>query len=586
MFNFRRVTDAVFPGRWLSRVVLLLAVLAGAYLRLHGLTERGMFNSDFVAYVQEAAYLDKLSAWRRDTGVQRKATFAEQNQGKRDATPPGHAKPMHIELHRIGNLFAGDYFLGISLMGAIMGTLNIWLLYILAKKITGSELTALLSAVLLAVSGYNVMYAGRSYNHADGTFFALLGAVALAWYWGQPRFGILPYVFGLGFGLSVSCHYNVVVMLPLVLFFSFVAAPTWGRRFLAAVLAFLGIVSVIVVFQMYYMWLHSVSSEVKTYVDQFFQNQMAGTDGVSWDFRHLPDYAMYNLTLDGWGLFLSGVLGLGLFVVRNLRALILVRWTSVGPALYLAAIVAFSFLIWGSYSYKVPRTQIFTSYVWPFFAAYLVAALFRFEKFAGSDASSKPAKAGVGEGQRAEKASRWPLILANSIAVSVLVIIVAESWSRSLHLAYLGKGHRMYAEWIKSTQRSPVSGVAILQERLDPLGRSGVWYIDSAEVISSGKADSLAIDYPSFFHNVIYNQATHPGSVQFGMRFFAVLDAEHVPIYQAEYVEPLICQFENGRIWHLKFSAEQPLSKYIRVYDGKDVLTAYQKVMQRYYQQK
>lgn len=566
-------------GSWLRNILnrqsiaLIVLLLAGFALRIYGITDRGIFNTDLACYARQAAFIDELFKWRLVDN--RPATdFAEHVKNTPALEAPSLAKPLHLEFHRLGHLVMNDYFDSISLMGAIFGTFNILLVWILVRRLTDDKLFAFLSAFFLCISGYNVFYAGRGYNHADATMFSLLAALSLQKFWGRPGDYGYQFLYGVALGAAAACHYNVLIILPVAIVFGFAAPSVWRSRFISSVLTGTGFLSVLCIIQGYYLWMHGYYPEMKTYFNQFFQTQVNSAPGTAMDFKSFFDYFLMNFELDGYVLTFLAFAGAAVFTVRNLKRIITFKWIDSGPLLYLTAIMLVSFTFWGCYNYKIPRTQVFVTFTFPVMAAYALVALLRLGK--NSPLLDETGKA----------AKQLFAAIRASVCVLLLTVIGIESTWKSIRQVHIGRGHRITRTWLIANHRKPLTGYDAMGFEGQPSGSAKLWYVDAAELIQAGKVDCLAIDYPIMFHNFIYNQATHPGAPQFAMKLIEVLNNEHVAIFQADYVEPWLSQLESGRMWHLKFSAEQPLSKFIRVYDGKDVMAAYQKVIQRYYQKK
>lgn len=499
------------PTHMVAALVAVLFMMAmGFWARTTGLPMRGYYNPDFIAYHREAAYLD----------------------GKGDL-PPGHAKPMHIELHRLAFRLFGTNKDAMSWLGAIIGTLNIGLVYLLAKRLFKDKWTPLLAAAFLAVSGYNIMYAGRGYNHADVTFFSLLAAILLC---GKLT---IPAALGIGVcaGLAISCHYNVLVCLPVLGLFVLLFSKRWYRLVNPLVYG-LGILLPMAAFNLYYLSVDGVDS----YLDQIrFMSGTAG--GTMMDFRYLPHYVFYNAWLDGWVVTVLAGIAVVWFVAADRK----------GRFWYVVILAVWSLLFWGSYNYKVPRTQTFACWTFPLLTAYIAGRVIRLC------------------GPRVP-APVWAA-LATAIFFEPVICLTG--------LRHLGKGHQEVAAWIMANDRRPCSNARwptnsdYTQYHPMPNGPAKLWYLDVYALLGDDKVDCLVVDHAAMYHNLLYNRMTHPGSERFAVVFFQLLYANSAPIYETCYAEPRLCQIENGRIWHLPTSSGQRLSGRICVYDAEQVKRAY-----------
>ena len=546
------------PGKW-TPVLLAAVLLLGFALRVCGIGQRGYYNMDFIAYHAEAVCLDEFYHWHAQQGTGTGQSFPAYLAGQAGCLPPSHAKPLHVELQRLAFRLFGRNPSAMSWAGAIIGTLNILLLWQLARKLFRNETLALASALFLAVSGYNVLYAGRGYNHSIVTFFGLLTALSLASIYEQEsgKSALASFLTGVFAGLALASHYNVIASLPVVLLAAFLAGRSWGWRGINAVAAGAGLALPVLGFNAYYRWMAGFYPALESFLVQMWRQ--SGTAGGSMlDLPHSLQYVLVNITLDGWVLTTCLFTGIVLGIRQVIRAIKKKEFRSIGPFAYVLGVVVWSLVIWGAYNYKVPRTQSFVMFGFPLLAAYALSR--------------------VWDTLRSRKsAERWARLLILTVGAAAVV----EGGYQCSRMFYLGRGHKQAVEWVLAASRQPAGNVSFPLDREEyrwqypPEGKFHLWFVDLPELASTQRRDCIIIDYPSLFHNFIYTQATHPGSVQFAQFLFGYLDQYCPPLLDAEYVEPIICQLDNGRLWHLPFSASQPLSHHVRVYDMKDVLKGY-----------
>ncbi|MEW6441109.1 MAG: glycosyltransferase family 39 protein [bacterium] len=166
--------------------ILLAGILALAgFLRFHDLRTREPRISDEADYLMEAqwvsslthALLDSLSLYREERASGRDLwKKEEQLQAIRDALaghPPYLGRPGHVLLIALSMQGRGDPMLAGARVSALFGLLTVPVLFLLAGRLYGAR-TALLAALLLALSACHVWYSRTGFAEADTTFFVVL----------------------------------------------------------------------------------------------------------------------------------------------------------------------------------------------------------------------------------------------------------------------------------------------------------------------------------------------------------------------------------------------------------------------------
>jgi len=169
--------------------ILLLILLAGAFLRFHHLTGYEPFIADEAAYHLEARYV--LSLATHSVEVLR-LKLQERNSGQDlitreevrrryteelDGRPPWYARPLHIVFLALAMTLWSpeEVWLG-GLVSAVFGTLSILLIYGLGVRLFGPT-AGLLAAALFALCGYQVTYCHTGLTEQDSLFFLLLAGL-------------------------------------------------------------------------------------------------------------------------------------------------------------------------------------------------------------------------------------------------------------------------------------------------------------------------------------------------------------------------------------------------------------------------
>lgn len=199
-----------------TAIVLALILVLAAGLRFYGLTERGIFDYDEAWYLLEAKSL-------YDAGEYMLAKISGDELGNvalkdylkvRGDTPITSFKPGHTVLVFLGLLAFGLNDYASFAMSAILGTLTVWIVYLLGSKMFGRR-AGLLAALILAVSAFHVSYSRSGYAQAKSVFFVALGVYL--WYTStrsSSRQKLFPA--GLAIGYAFSCHFNLFTI-PVVM---------------------------------------------------------------------------------------------------------------------------------------------------------------------------------------------------------------------------------------------------------------------------------------------------------------------------------------------------------------------------------
>ncbi|MCB9153029.1 MAG: DUF2723 domain-containing protein [Caldilineae bacterium] len=115
-----------------------------------------------------------------------------------------------------------DFAWRVSLMGAIASALSMALLYLTARELRASRMTAAAAAMLLASAQRIWMHATAAEVYALADFFLLLGLwLLLRW-----RRGVTPlWLVTLAFGFGLTHHINIRLVGPAALVFVFLVQP-------------------------------------------------------------------------------------------------------------------------------------------------------------------------------------------------------------------------------------------------------------------------------------------------------------------------------------------------------------------------
>lgn len=108
----------------------------------------------------------------------------------------------------LGMIIFGENSFGYRIPGAILGTISVLLTYLIAKKLFGDEVTAILSAAALSLDGLALVMSRIGMNDSFMLFFTLL---TVYFFLCQNNF-----LSALSFGLAISSKWSAIWVLPIL----------------------------------------------------------------------------------------------------------------------------------------------------------------------------------------------------------------------------------------------------------------------------------------------------------------------------------------------------------------------------------
>lgn len=106
--------------------------------------------------------------------------------------------------------------LSVKLLSIIVGTLSIFLIYLLAKEIFKKEEIGLACAFILAISPWHIQFSRAAWETNLATFFILLGVTSFLWGLKKPKLLILSLI---SFVLSAYTYKSPLAVVPLLVVF-------------------------------------------------------------------------------------------------------------------------------------------------------------------------------------------------------------------------------------------------------------------------------------------------------------------------------------------------------------------------------
>ncbi|MDP3963783.1 MAG: glycosyltransferase family 39 protein [bacterium] len=198
---------------------LIVIVVMGAFLRFRGIADKGLYQhdeADFMLRVRSYATLFQalpqiiagnvtdLRSWSYDV-------FAS------GFFPSTSALPTFLIPASIFAAIVGDYDWILPAMNATLGVLTIFIVYLLARRLSGNAYAGLLGAVFVALSPYHVLYSRMGFaQFPAGFFFTLAVYLYVESFFCDERVRY-RYLFGVGLALGamVSSHYGTLPVLAL-----------------------------------------------------------------------------------------------------------------------------------------------------------------------------------------------------------------------------------------------------------------------------------------------------------------------------------------------------------------------------------
>ena len=200
--------------------LLVLILFIGISLRFHNISERGFILWDEATYMKYAKF--GVSTVKNLPLVIKQFLSDKLDRDMLKANLEGSIpvetpKPGHVFLLAIASLLTNSRDYSGSVASAILGVASIFLVYIAGKTFYDHK-TGLISASVLAVSPYHIMYSRSAMAEIDASFFFLLGVFFyyLSYREGRNLYLVLS---GLCAGFSVTCNYRWIYLI--LIFFLF-----------------------------------------------------------------------------------------------------------------------------------------------------------------------------------------------------------------------------------------------------------------------------------------------------------------------------------------------------------------------------
>jgi len=228
-FHHRTHNHVPRTGTWVVWVLLFLIIVLGASVRFYRITDLEPRIWDEGMYVLEGRYLSSFcaSVWEsarlfvreRLTGqdVWKKEAQLDLIKERIHGVAPVYGRILHDAFLAAGNLLAGETPYVGHLVNALLGSLTILWVFLLARRMF-DERVGLYAALIFAVMGYHIHYCRSALAEANSLFFE----VAAFYYYYRSLFrsaslSARDMVWcGLFLGLAFTVHNRSIALLGLI----------------------------------------------------------------------------------------------------------------------------------------------------------------------------------------------------------------------------------------------------------------------------------------------------------------------------------------------------------------------------------
>lgn len=215
--------------------ILISILLLNSFLCFYNLDKRSLLDWD------EAYYLSIVKTWRSATDwiVYKFFNTNAISSGFSDyVMENGGAINTFAKDGFLAIVFLFSYFLGlhdvtILWVSGVFGILTVWLIYLIGKEIFGKA-AGLLSCGILSLSVYHLHYSRSGFPQSTSVFFLYLALflyiISYRRKYDIKTGGRLLFFSGISLGYAFTCHYNLLFMLPIFIFFEITNKFAYGNK--------------------------------------------------------------------------------------------------------------------------------------------------------------------------------------------------------------------------------------------------------------------------------------------------------------------------------------------------------------------
>ncbi len=231
-----------YSSRSKNIYLLILIIFLAFILRIIWLDRADMQGDDAVYAFTSVGYYDYLNSEQQTTPLQWFGYFPWWSKLSFHGAPP----LVFLIQHFFFFIFGVSTFIA-RLPFVLFGTLSVYLLYLVGKKLFNSEKVGLVSAFILAIFNYHIWISRTGYLEGILTFFIILSF----YYFLKLLENNSPknyFLVGLSLGLAFLCKYTMLFLLPAFFFYLLIFNRNIlkNKRILLAIIVFLIVISPVI----------------------------------------------------------------------------------------------------------------------------------------------------------------------------------------------------------------------------------------------------------------------------------------------------------------------------------------------------
>ncbi|MBI2251432.1 MAG: glycosyltransferase family 39 protein [Armatimonadetes bacterium] len=289
-------------------IILILIIFLGGILRTYQIKEKGLFFYDEGIYLSFAKDKFQKLLHLKENKIERQIKYSFFSSGGKF----GYCFFILINFFLFG---LKDY--ASLLVSSFFGIFTLYLIFLYSKRIYKDYSTALLSALILALSGFHIMYSRHGLPQSLSIFFLYL---SLYLYLLSLNNNIIILALsGFSLGYAVSAHYNLILYIIIFMFFELINYFKNKSKFRRFLILFTFSILPLFLWQsltlidkikFFGFFPETYFQELKSNFGAVFQQTSYGID---------PFFAMFYLQkMEGWIIFISFILG-SFFLIKKIK---------------------------------------------------------------------------------------------------------------------------------------------------------------------------------------------------------------------------------------------------------------------------
>ncbi|MFA5858926.1 MAG: glycosyltransferase family 39 protein [Elusimicrobiota bacterium] len=318
-------------------IPLLIIVVLALVPRLVNFGTHGLFYWDEAYYALEAKTVPTVLHYVFNGNKQKSvAGLKSELIDKGCIFPTGVAKPGFITLLSIASTVFGSRDYSGHLMSTLFSLLTLILVYVLSMRIYNNLYIASTACLLMAVSGYDILYARNGLPLSACLFFFTLSILLLVSAYNRQWEIKHVFLSGITAGMAVTCHYTALVssIFVMALIFVYSLIKEWkNTKFNSAVknmgIYILGLLIIPVSYQIVYMLIKAfLGNKLEGIVAMTYFEYFARQFGWTVQGLNIREavtnydvlfYIKAILLNNGWVFLYALVTSVGYFLIKNFK---------------------------------------------------------------------------------------------------------------------------------------------------------------------------------------------------------------------------------------------------------------------------